>query len=407
MDTVANNKNNKLNALSQSFEKVQKWLSTTSKFLVLLCIVSGSMVASLKFVNCRLFGSKLFDMGLPRYKQEEFAKHQLWLTVALENIPQIVLATSYALVLVEFNTTVLFALTSSIISVLIAVISAFLQYPKKYYIFQLDVFLLQPDNQIQRKIRKTERIAKRLSSAFDQEYGFCFVENEFVVNDAHIIFNVVANEPNVLKSKLEKKQKSKIMDGLKNDKILKLTIKNIKWCYIQTEIITIVACNCPIRSTPISHSSSNSDVPDSQGSDIAIVVLNEAANPHLISSDDRKVDDGVNNQRNYNTDVAGTGQGKASVRSGSVAISTNGWEVWTCEQVSEWLEQLFINDSRLIDQDYIINTFMNEFNKHRIDGPTLLSFKNDEKEFEKFQNIFANKSFAIWSIFTNSINSLK
>ena len=182
-------------------------------------------------------------MGLAKYKQEEFARHRLWLTVALENVPQITLAISYASFLNEFgNTTVLFALTSSIISVMLAIWSAFLQYPKKFYIFQLDVFLQQRDKQIKRKIRKTSSMTSTLCNAFEQEFGFCFVENVFVINDKLIIFNVVTNEPNVLKPKLDKKQKIKIINAFKNSWSLKLQVKNIKWSHVRNEIITLIGC---------------------------------------------------------------------------------------------------------------------------------------------------------------------
>ena len=431
-----------LNALSQSFEKAQKWLSSKSKFLVVICVISGSMVASLKLVNCRLFGLKWFDMGLARYKQEEFGRHRLWLTVTLENVPQIILAISYASFLNEFdNTTVLFALTSSILSVLIAVWSAVLQYPKKFYIFQLDVFLQQPDKQLQRKIRKTKSIASRLCNAFDQEYGFCFVENAFVINDKHIMFNVVTSEANVLKNQLDKKQKVKIMDGLKQHRKLKLNIKNIKWSKIDSEIITLVCCDIHVKSnTSVSKSKDisvkqvkNDATPaptesarDSQTSSSPIVIITgddddeKVQTMEIESKHKQRMSDIVNinsggNVKNSTSAVPmGRGLSRQRIRKhggssvGSVSVvSTKGWRSWTCDQVSDWIEQLLMNDQRLVDEDYIVDTFINEFNKHRVDGQIIQLFKNDAKAFEKFENKFVNNSFTIWLIVTKSINDLK
>ena len=56
-------------------------------------------------------------MGLPKYKQDENARHRLWLTVILENVPQIFISTLYARNLVGFDTTVLGAFVSSVASV--------------------------------------------------------------------------------------------------------------------------------------------------------------------------------------------------------------------------------------------------------------------------------------------------
>ena len=41
--TNSRNSVNNLGALSQSFEKARKWLSSQSKFLVFMCMISGSM----------------------------------------------------------------------------------------------------------------------------------------------------------------------------------------------------------------------------------------------------------------------------------------------------------------------------------------------------------------------------
>ena len=60
-----------------------------------------------------------------------------------------------------------------------------------------------------------------------------------------------------------------------------------------------------------------------------------------------------------------------------------------------------------IDEEYIVDTFINELNKHRVDGQIIQLFKNDEKSFEKFENKFVNNSFTIWLIVSNSINNLQ
>ena len=115
----------KVDALAKSSISTTKWLNKYSSILVILCMISGGTTASLKVVNSNLFGLKQFDMGLPKYKQDQTSRHKLWLTIVLENLPQIIISTLYATNLAEFDTTVFVALISSVASVVLALFRIF------------------------------------------------------------------------------------------------------------------------------------------------------------------------------------------------------------------------------------------------------------------------------------------
>ena len=462
-----------LDALSQSYEKAGKWLSTKSKFLVLTCMISGSVVASLKLVNCRLFGMVLFDMGLPKFKQEEFVRHQLWLTVLLENVPQIIIAISYASFLNEFdNTIVLFALTSSTISVMLAIWSAFLQYPKKFYIFQMNVILNKSDKRIKRKIRKTNSMTATICDAFDQDFGFCFVENAFVINDKLFICNIVTSESNVFKNKLDKKQKLRLVEELNDNKTLKFQVRSVGWSHVDDQVITLVGCKkqklkrdrqdaeadaavmmTQIEQTymkPMQQMGSMSNLSDrSQQSPQSPQTQQSPPSPFsddiIINSDNdtnnegnSKINNvgGINGNKGINTSKVAVpvetkvedqetvidelmtmseGMGMGKSKTGGHLTNNfiydkdnfNNWALWDCEQVSEWIENLLMNDTRFYDQSDIIDSFMHEFNNHRIDGQYILLFRKNEQEFKDFESRFKNNSYAIWKLLRKSIHSLK
>ena len=134
-----------------------------------------------------------------------------YITHITENVPQIIISVAYAVLLVGFKTTVLFALVSSVLSVLLAVFSAVLEYPKHYYYYEMRLKLQNDgelkDNLIRRKIRYTFQMRLSVCTGLGQELDSCFIENVFY--DSNVItFNVVSHraikyDAQILKSKLK------------------------------------------------------------------------------------------------------------------------------------------------------------------------------------------------------------
>ena len=104
-------------------------------------MVSASATATLKIANVQLFGLSSFGMKLPKYKIDLAARHHVWLTVLLQNIPQIIISCLYAQSLSgnSFNIVTVFALMSSTISLTLTVISLLSNYrnPKYYYNYKM------------------------------------------------------------------------------------------------------------------------------------------------------------------------------------------------------------------------------------------------------------------------------
>ena len=178
----------------------QEWLQHHAYILVVLCFCSGSLTASLKLVNSNLFGLKYFSMGLSKFKQEETGRHKIWLTILLENVPQIIIAFGYALETVGFRATVLGALASSTISVAIALFTVFLSFPKHYYFHVMQITLRKGDRYnvgmaLTMKFEFKEIICKTL--AIDKSK--VFIENiRCITGDddkEYILFDVVSSKP--------------------------------------------------------------------------------------------------------------------------------------------------------------------------------------------------------------------
>ena len=74
---------NYLTAWDQSIVETSKWLAKHALLLGALFVLSGSVAASLKVVNSKLFGMNMFDMGLNSYELERSARHRVWLTVGM------------------------------------------------------------------------------------------------------------------------------------------------------------------------------------------------------------------------------------------------------------------------------------------------------------------------------------
>ena len=105
---------------------------------------------------------------------------------ALENIPQIIISTLYATQLVGFDNTVLAALLSSMASVILALFSAFLEFPQNYYIYQIGIKL---------NLTQNPKLLKSLRMTMDRDHGFLFVENVYINGNDFLCFNIVSSEP--------------------------------------------------------------------------------------------------------------------------------------------------------------------------------------------------------------------
>ena len=116
-----------LSANDQSIKATANWLSKRAALLIVLCFLSAGATASLQVANSKLFGMDVFDMGLSKYSIDKTARHRLWLTVIFENIPQIFISVAYAYQLAGFEPTVMFALLSSRVSVILAIFTALME----------------------------------------------------------------------------------------------------------------------------------------------------------------------------------------------------------------------------------------------------------------------------------------
>ena len=251
-----------IDASSHAAVKTNKWLYKYSKVLVLLCMLSGDVTSSLKVVNSNAFGLPAFNMGLAKYKQDRTVRHRLWLTIALENIPQIVISLLYATQLAGFDNTVLAALLSSISSVILALLSAFLEYPKSYYIYQmgikLDTAQLQNPN-LRASLKMTKTMAKSICKSMDRDNGFIIVENVYFDGNDLICFHIVSNEiidqnkQDIVK--LVSQREKSIMDGLFENKLLQIKCKQVFIQFLQHENVSL----CPNTTTMVHNEHQSND----------------------------------------------------------------------------------------------------------------------------------------------------
>ena len=179
------------NALQQATMRASQWIQNHAIVLVLLCVLFGSATASLKVSNSTLFVLRIFNVGLPAYKQEAEARHRLWLTVLLENMPQIGISILYAESLSGFEPAVVASLASSMLSVTITVLSSLLSYPKEFYIYEMKATMAQYDKNLHKKLRSTRILLKKIAKGIVQTKDYLFMENVFGYDKRYFICNVV------------------------------------------------------------------------------------------------------------------------------------------------------------------------------------------------------------------------
>ena len=389
-------------SLTQAKYKTRKWLNKRAPALVILCMLSGGLTASLKLVNSKLFGLPIFDMGLPKYKQDETVRHRLWLTVVLENVPQIIISTLYATTLSSFDQTVMLALVSSIASVILAVFSAFLEFPKHYYVYQMTCLMTNNsiNGKIRKQLRKTNLLTFVICDSFDQDFGFCFVENVFHDGKNKFMLNVVCNEE--IDFKINRKQKQNMKSNLLSS--FKIEISSFDFKYISHECVDLVSfrelffsCTCfPARNQPrldntIKSASKEIEILGTPSENIIENIHGDfgfAASKDINTIDnDEKERSGLHDNYNYNYD----------------------WSNWTQEKVSEWIEGILATNDFDVNE---IEDFMNEFKKHKINGQVLQRFADDSSVLKDFLDVYKSQSqslvpFGFWLAITDEIKALK
>ena len=391
-------------SLTQSKYKTAKWLNKNGKVLVILCMLSGGLTASLRLVNSKLFGLTVFDMGLPKYKQDETVRHRLWLTVILENIPQILISTFYARTLSSFNQTVMLALISSIASVILAIFSAILEFPKNYYIYQMTC--LMTNNSVNGKVRKQLRKINSLTSiiceSFDQDHGFLFIENVFYDGKNKFIANVVCNEE--IDFKINNKQKQNMKSNLLSK--FKIEISSFEFKYICHECVDFVSfrelclgflfyvccpclpclpCNQKIRAWQSRHRLSAKKTAPNAATNNAVdrEMMNVMSNSVTKGDDDDEIEGIATSAANEN------------------------WAEWTCEEVSSWIEAILVTNEF---NENKIEDFMNEFNLHFVNGKLLKQFHNNESVLSDFHDSLKSQSvipFSFWMAIKYEIENLQ
>lgn len=223
----------------ESPSSVTEWLNKYSSILVLLCMFSGGAVPSLNIVNSNLFGLTIFNMGLAKYKQIESIRHRVWLTVIMENVPQIIIGIVYGFSRHSFNNlAILFSLTSSILSLLFFIFSTRLSYPKHFYIYKMTVKLKKQEDKLKEKLRYTNRIANAICDGLDEDHGFCFVENIHILRSDRSKFscNVVTYKE---LPRVTSRKRQSIVDELNRSKRIKFRVNSVRVKSVSYESVTL------------------------------------------------------------------------------------------------------------------------------------------------------------------------
>lgn len=93
-----------------------------------LVVMTGGCYPALDLVSSNVFGADIMSSGLTHFELRQLIKIKLWNSVLLENVPQLICQGLYALSTTEstVSSTVLFAATASLLSVIATVLTYFL-----------------------------------------------------------------------------------------------------------------------------------------------------------------------------------------------------------------------------------------------------------------------------------------
>ena len=172
----------------------------------LLCFVSGNFVASLKVVNCGLFGFSVLNMGLTRCELKRFYAYQVF-NVLSENMPQLLIC---LFIMVVTNTYFDVVLLFSVAATMVALILTFFEFIAliKNETVECNFGLtitITPDpmwtsHKLNRKGLKTRSLGKRLANKLGIESTHVQIGNITAKRDSEIaidgsVYFVVNKKP--------------------------------------------------------------------------------------------------------------------------------------------------------------------------------------------------------------------
>ena len=446
-----NNSNVDVNNMTpekQSIKATYVWLSKNALLLTILCFLSGGATASLQVVNSKLFGMYMFDMGLSRYAIDRTARHKLWLTVAFENVPQIFISILYARILTGFEPTVVVALVSSVSSIIIAIFTALLEYPKHYYSYQVIIQLaVKHGVTLSSNFRFTTSFASAIQEGLGDDSKNVTIDKIFpynVRNANSFIFDAVLDEKLDCMNEDILENVMVAIDKQASTFTHKLNVDGatIQWKFdVKHKMLTLKSAECIkthglkcIRAIENKYTSVQTqdgtddqddldetddlettdirqDKSDTSTTKTKLVVFRYSR--VLATSGIRTA--GLNQPISSYPSWTGTGVGYVNSlpfrpiptkdggfempmqninfqQTSNIVDPSEDWQNWTPKDVSSWIEKVFAqrygsdaNDHELTND---IKQFMNRFNSLHVNISTIKQLSKKEKYFNQFKNKF-------------------
>ena len=425
--------------------------SANGTLLVSLCFVCGCGPTSIRVACSRLFGMDVFDMGLPKYLIDKIRRHRLWLTVILRNIPQIIIAVLYARILIGFVPVVMYTLTSSSFSLLFAMFTAMVEYPKHYYTYQIRIWLSVDNNvgyhatKFDDALRFTNTFAKAIRDSGHDSTKTCYVNKIFKYtynNDSKsFLFNVTFDERLDFVSE---EMCQAMMTGIDDNPMIKrgmdLNYARMRWEYVDHKMLKSISLGF-VKNTKQQKEDRMDD-----GDDVIEIEYIRAYNDSMYGDGDYN---NYNVRYNYNHNELQKQHHSGMVFSSDLramsthypsdsaylklfgksrkyrhlstkeltrlAVNASGeWSTWTEKEISAWINKILIErfDARNETTISEINNFMNKFDdlsvtvecieKLNQDDDFLRSFKHHFNDIEKL----ADWEISIWPTFESAINEL-
>ena len=148
-------------------DRYRAWLDHYSNVLFILSFISGSTFGSISLVNSNLFGFRVFSMGLSLRDLREFNLKRLSNVILGENLPQIIIQSTYVFLTGNPNDIVIMSMIASVLSVIIAVLD---YYTKRNLLYgdntKETLFSVKITNKSTKKLRnlgKYQHCTKKLS----------------------------------------------------------------------------------------------------------------------------------------------------------------------------------------------------------------------------------------------------
>ena len=102
-------------------DRYRNYLTHYDKILFFMSIISGSTFATIALLNSNLFGWRIFSMGLSNNELLKFNQKRLINVIICENIPQLLIQSIFMFITQEYTLVIFFAMSSSTISIAMAV----------------------------------------------------------------------------------------------------------------------------------------------------------------------------------------------------------------------------------------------------------------------------------------------